>query len=471
MIKMKINDFNCGELKIGLFVMLISIFSLISCKKYLDLKPNSSLYIASSLRDCQALLDDYSTMNGNYPSDGEAAADDYYLTEESWLSLPDIESQNTYIWDSQGEHKVSQWHAPYKTIFNSNLVLQLLNNIDPTSSSDYYPIKGAALFFRGYALFSCASLFCKPYAPSSSALDPGIPLRLSPEVDQKDDRGTVQQTYDRIIQDLKDAYEILPETSSIQSRPTKTAALGAIARVYLAMGDYTSAGVYADACLKKHNTLLNFNSLAIDSPFPFERFNSEVIFHSVMTGGASLDQTVAKVVGNLYDSYEINDLRKNTFFIENTDLDANTYSFKGSYDGSIGLFNGIATDEMYMIRAECFARSGKIPEALKDLNDLLVTRWKEQTVNGVTTTTYRNYTTTNADEALDFILTERRKELYFRGTRWTDLRRLNKEGRYARTLTRLINGSSYSLPPNDPRYTFLIPRDVINNSSIPQNAR
>ena len=69
-------------------------------------------------------------------------------------------------------------------------------------------------------------------------------------------------------------------------------------------------------------------------------------------------------------------------------------------------------------------------------------------------------------------LIERRKELLYRGLRWTDLRRLNKETGRQTLLQRTIAGQSYSLPASDPRYTLLIPDNVISfNPGMHQNPR
>tara|TARA_R110002033_G_scaffold36621_1_gene75228 strand:+ start:3737 stop:3916 length:180 start_codon:yes stop_codon:yes gene_type:complete len=58
----------------------------------------------------------------------------------------------------------------------------------------------------------------------------------------------------------------------------------------------------------------------------------------------------------------------------------------------------------------------------------------------------------------------------WRGLRWQDIRRLNKEGAGI-TLTRTLKGENYTLPPNDPRYIFPIPDDEIALSGIKQNVR
>ena len=141
------------------------------------------------------------------------------------------------------------------------------------------------------------------------------------------------------------------------------------------------------------------------------------------------------------------------------------YRFTGNYEGSFlssDFFNGLAVDELYLIRAECYARTNKPTEAMADLNTLLATRW--------VTGTYVNMVASNAEDALIKVLTERRKELVMRGQRWTDLRRLNKDTRFAKTLRRVLD-KNYDLPPNDSRYVLLIPDEVIKGAGIEQNPR
>jgi hypothetical protein len=60
--------------------------------------------------------------------------------------------------------------------------------------------------------------------------------------------------------------------------------------------------------------------------------------------------------------------------------------------------------------------------------------------------------------------------LLFRNLRWSDLRRFNLEGANI-TLKRIINGTSYTLPPNDLRWVLLIPDLETSRSGIPQNPR
>ena len=162
---------------------------------------------------------------------------------------------------------------------------------------------------------------------------------------------------------------------------------------------------------------------------------------------------------NLLASYAPNDLRRPVYY---TQEKSDSFTLKGSYAGTIFPFAGLATDELYLIRAECRARAGQTANALNDLDSLLTHRWR--------TGTFTGYPIGSAAEALDTILVERRKELAFRGLRWSDLRRLNKEG-WGITLTRNLNGMLYTLPPNSDLYALPIPPDVINFSGITQNPR
>jgi hypothetical protein len=126
------------------------------------------------------------------------------------------------------------------------------------------------------------------------------------------------------------------------------------------------------------------------------------------------------------------------------------------------MFSGIATDEIHLIKSECLARLGKKVDAMQVLNHLLQFRWKAGA--------FIPLTAADSDEALSIILRERRKELPFRGLRWTDLRRLDKENLIP-TLTRELDGKQYVLPPGDKRYVLPIPYDIISQTGMPQNPR
>jgi hypothetical protein len=279
----------------------------------------------------------------------------------------------------------------------------------------------------------------------------------------------VKETYGQILADLLISNTLLPHTTMYPTRPSKYAALAMLARVYLSMQDYDNAWLYADSCLQGFSALMNYSTdPAIDRGATSQyavltRYNPEVIFFARL-GNNTLIPNMANrgfVDSTLYSLYHTNDWRKSVFF----EPRSGRLAFGGSYYGSVFMFSGLATDEMYLIRAECNARKNKKTEALNDLNALLVKRWK--------TNTFTHIDTPTADAALQVILQERRKELCFRGIRWTDLRRLNQDPRFAVTLKRGLLGSTtlFTLPPNSDRYVYPIPDSEILFSGVPQNPR
>lgn len=448
----------------GLALGLVLATGLSSCNKFLDAKPSSSLVLPSTLGDCQALLDNYFDVHAPSLST-ELSADNFYFTYTTWKTLQ-TDPRNDYVWDPQANTAANDWGNQYQTVLYANQALETLSKISAATNPDTWNfVKGQALFYRAYCFYNIAQAWAKPYGPSA-VTDPGIPIRLTPDISEKTIRGTVQQTYTQIIQDLTTAIALLPAiqpTSIIdKSRPSKAAAYAALARVYLSMGDYTNAAINADNSLKIYGTLIDYNTVNAATGFPFHEFNDEVLYDNSV-GVLNLQSARAKVDSNLYASYAANDLRKTCFFRQNSGVNAGTYQFIGGYEGnqSYSEFGGLATDEMYLTRAECFARAGDANSAMADLNTLVSKRY----VTGYVATA------TSADDALAQILVERRKELIFRGLRWTDLRRLNKDPRFAVTLTRVLNGVTYTLPPNDPRYVLLIPSGVEQIVPLPQNPR
>ena len=463
------NNYN----KYSYTAILLLFFSVVllhtSCKKYLEAKPDASLSTPETLTDLQLMLDYYALMNQQYPVASEIMCDDYYLIESNFNSVTDATQRNLHTWQKDdntllywGQGNVS---GSYAAILHVNTVLDELPHIRYSSSEqdEWNNIKGSALFFRACYFYGLSQLFAKPYDKTTASTDAGIVLRLNSNVQETSVRSSVEQTYDRIIKDFKEAADLLPVTPLVKSRPSKPAAYGALARTYLAMGEYALAGEYADKCLALYNKLMNYNSLSANANVPIQRFNDEVIFQMRSQGSiVILANSRARIDPALYSSYAAEDLRKSVFFKSNNN---GSYQFKGDYDGSgtaTGfVFAGIVTDEIYLIRAESYARAGNVTSAMKDLNDLLVTRWS--------TNLYNDMTAADPDEALTKILTERRKELVRRGARWTDLRRLMKEPAHAVIPKRVIGAQTYELDINSPRYTMQIPNIVITLSGIPQN--
>lgn len=451
-----------NRFKIGMKIVAMSLLflQLCSCEKYLAEKPDIKISTPDKLSDLDGMLNYYASLNERYPAAGEVLADDYFLTDVNWAASSELH-RNYYIWqkyDAIG----ADWTVPYNNILTANVILETLEKIgfSPGEVEKARQIRGEALFLRAFNHFSLSQLFAPAYDEGTATSDLGIPIKLVTDFTKVSVRSSVKENYESILSDLKNASALLTAKTGFKYRANKASAYGLMARTYLSMREYEQAGRYADSCLQLYNMLIDYNKLVITTANPFVQFNDEVIYACRTSAPSALSQTRAKVDEGLYGSYASNDLRKTAFFKVNTD---GSKAFKGNYTGltTASVFSGLATDEMYLIRAESAARLGPEQSALADLNLLLSKRLR--------TGSFVPLTFSGRKEILNAVLNERRKELCFRTLRWSDLRRLNKEEAFKKTLIRKLNNQVFELKPGDNGYTLQIDRSAILLSGMPQN--
>ncbi|WP_169304446.1 RagB/SusD family nutrient uptake outer membrane protein [Pedobacter frigoris] len=455
-------------------LIILTISALSGCKKqndWLNEKTNKSDIVPQKIGDYQAILDNTLEMNERaFINSGLVASDNMFIRDKDVAVLWEYE-RNIYLW--QGNYweggNSSEWNYGFRGVEFSNLVLEGLAAINNVTA-EHNNVMGQAYFYRAFALYNLAQLFCKPYTETSAGSDLGLPIRETSDVNVIiRERSSLKQTYDFILADLQHAIELLPQTQPYNTRPNVRAAKALLSKVYLVMEDYAKAGIYADQVLTAYGQLLDFNNTSIinynsDNRFPlYGTNNPEILFYAQKYNYTSITAATINtgvIVPELYTSYSSDDLRKTLLY---TTRDG-AVRYVGSYTGWYYNFVGIATNELYLIRAECSARNGSKDQALADLNLLLQKRFKTGTFTGITAS--------SAEDALKLVLIERRKELPFTANlRWEDLRRLNRDQRFQKTITRTANGTVYTLLPNDKRYVFPIPDSEIEQSGIQQNER
>ncbi|QES88077.1 RagB/SusD family nutrient uptake outer membrane protein [Rhizosphaericola mali] len=449
-------------------LFLIFYCFLTACNKqddFLSEKPNIALSTLDNLTDLQNLLNNESVFNRNDPSLGALTAEDYYVTDKVWNNTTSPIARNTYIFatDIYGAYPLStDWTTPYNAIYVANTVLQAFDSFGETEkqSQEGRQVQGQALFYRSWKYYGLLQDFTLPYDTITASTTLGLPLRLSPDLNSKVQRSNLKLCYQQVIADLKKALELLPQSSLYVTRPNKTSVRAALARIYLGLSNYDSAAKYAAIALEDNHQLVDFNTLS-KTRYPIaSNFLSEDIFHSTLVNSTFIAYNSSSIDGSLYNSYDQNDLRKSIYFITTT---SGFNTFKGSYDFKRYQYNGLATDELYLIKSECDIRLGNTQQGIDLLNTLLLSRY--------VTGTFKPYGSLSQNRALEVLLSERRKELVFRGVRWSDLRRLNQQSAFKSTLQRTINGLSYSLPPGDPRFAMPIPNEEIKLNEITQNIR
>ncbi|MCX3265630.1 RagB/SusD family nutrient uptake outer membrane protein [Pedobacter agri] len=446
-------------------LLVLCIFACCGCKKYLELKSNSKLVTPHNLKDIQGILDDGEKINlRTTPALGESSADDYFILPASYGTLS-LFTQSLYRWAPEDIRWGNDWNLAYQAIFNANLSLELLQKVERNSSNaqSWDNVKGSALFYRSFHFLNLVIQYGKVYNESTAERDMGIVLRTASDFNIPSTRSTVRETFVQLISDLEASIPLLPDYPLHKMRPSKGAVHALLARAYLYMGKYELARIAANEALKFNQTLMDYNAdpsiVPASTSVSVRKLNSETIFYAEQ-GLSTIAHgiTRARIDTNLMASYLPADLRRNVFF----NFISGYAQFKGSYTGSSGIFfSGLATDELYLIRAESNAYVGEVDMAMNDLNELLKKRWNKSVP-------FSPITASTKAEALEKVRTERRKELLMRGLRWMDLKRYNREGANI-TIYRKINGQLITLQPNAAYYALPIPNDIIEQSGIPQN--
>ena len=446
--------------KIGLLLLGGVLLTVAGCEKFLDVKSDQRLTVPETLADAQAMIDYSQITTTGFSQVAEISTDDYYLTDADYNSLSKDFDKAAYTWSDYEVFggSTNQWSSTYMGVNTSNTVLDLVQRRSDGSAA-WNDIKGRALVFRGMRFMDALFTHSIAYDPATASSALGIPLRLDPDFNRPSVRSSVAEGYAQVINDLKTAIPLLSPISSTPVRPSRCAAYGLLARVYLTMREYANAALYADSALSLKNSLIDYNTLRAADAYPIKELNSEVVLVAYMPYTDPLAVNRARINEALYASYAAEDLRRSIFFAVNAN---GTKTFKGGYTGTPNYLFSLNTDELYLIRAEGMARQGRVAEALADVNKLLENRYKKGT--------FVPRTGSDRTAVLEVVLAERRKELLMRGLRWMDIKRLNLEGRGIE-MQRVVNGKAYQMRPNDPRYAIALPNDVIALSGMPQNPR
>lgn len=450
--------------KIKYWVLLcMVIISMPACEKFLDEKTNQDLVVPKTLKDAQALLDLHTSLSAGHGYFPNLSDDNMYVSNSNFNGLNE-NLRATITWEAE-VNTDNVWTKFYNMVLVSNIALETLDKNERTTQNEtaWSNIKGSAYFLRAWAFFQLLQYYAEPYDAATAPNLPGIPIRLSSDANIVSSRAPLQQCWQQVIADYKLSVIYLPVVAAFPTRPNKAAAFEGMALAYLHMDAFDDAALNADSSLQLNSQLLDYNTLSAAAANPFAQFNKEVNFNAYAVGTSVLGLNGHFIDSSLLNLYHTNDLRKSMFFKSNG---SNTMGFRGSYNGNTTLtshFSGLTTAEAFLIRAEAHARLGLKDSAMADLNRLLKSRWRNNLFTPLTAATN--------EAALKTILEERRKEMVMRGSRWFDLRRLNREPQHAVILKRKLNGTDYMLQPGSKRYTFYIHADAVALAGLEQNVR
>lgn len=438
--------------------------SVTACDNFLDLKPKG-IVIPEKSEDYEKLLN-YAQLMKSSESYPNFMTDDVFLPYEDdmtggviSLSLPD---QNLYTFQSEvfgdGESD-GLWEYSYNRIYYYNVIIEEIMNATNDTEQHKLQLRAEALVGRAFEYLTLVNAYAKHYDPATATTDPGVPLMLDKNINKTNlQRASVQAVYDQIKKDLDEAAKNLPDKPALNAyRASKPVGYGMLARMYLYMGNYSEALKNAELSLENNSTLLDWKPYNVVDPekyigridLPDGDENPENIYIRLApyVFGMSTSAYASDELAALYDQEKDKRFLLNfTYYIGGTDTE---YPLWAPY---IYANMAMATPEMYLIAAECEARIGDKDKAVDYINTLRDNR----IIDNV------HLTVADNKEALRLVLDERRREMPLLGcTRLIDLKRLNREPEFAKTIVHEVNGVEYKLEPNSPKYVLPIPPNVL----------
>lgn len=445
--------------------LILGAFMLSSCSNYVEIDAIGKRTLKYT-DDYQYLLNNDYVMNQAFYYT-ELASDEVETNDVAFLTRMTSKDASVFKWADYiyaDTEEDPDWAKLYKVVYICNQVIDGVMTSEGGTEAQKENIYAQAQVHRAFAYLNLVNVFAKQYDSTTASTDNGVPMLLKPDLYASLKRASVQQVYDQIIKDLNEAMLVLPYQQSNKAIASKVGAFGVMARTYLQMGNYDEAKAYADSALQKQNTLLDLNSYITNkTSYPKKMYNSEVLLFKTLSNYGP----VLPLSQHLLDLLGTKDLRYQLFTVPGTSFSWNTFAGRG-YSGyqltSDGLYTGPNVPEMMLIKAEGLARGGQYQEAVSLLNDLRKKRFAPAD--------YTDLSASNKEEALQLVIDERQRELFGRGFRWYDQKRLNKEAAFAKTVTRTVKGTTYTLSPNDNHYVFPIANKyIILNPEIEQNPR
>jgi len=380
----------------------------------------------------------------------------------------------------------------YKHIVGTNIALQYGESSQGTKEEKDF-LMGQAYSLRAFYYFQLVNLYGHPYNDSTTTPENslGVPLILTSNVsDSMPSRNTVAEVYQQIVSDLHHAFEKLDvdkKTDDIY-RMNFVAAHLLASRVALYMENWDSVISAANYVIQYHPALKDLNDflprvLQSDGSYKYytivgeESVESIWVFGSINETFPYQNSTSYNMSKSLIDVFEPNDLRNQFYYWKVPDVvlpfvttPAQAKKWATTNGGAVNSFGcSFRSSEAYLNRAEAYIQKFILTEdaayeqkALEDLNTLRSKRFAPAD--------FIPLKAMAGDSLLQFCREERRREFFFEGQRWFDLRRYGMPGIEHAYSAGRGQSAIFILKRHDPQYTLQIPQTAIDlNQHLIQN--
>ena len=462
------------------------------------------------------LDDDITAMPYQTPQDGFDA--NRFLAAYTWQ--PDMFK----MMEEAGYSNTNMYEQYYELILGANAVIDYIDQVNDEKQNINY-VLAQAYALRGFLYFKLVNIFGQPINSQPDAL--GVPLKLNSGVENTENalaRRTVKDVYAQVINDLKEAerlYETLPADKQFAKdyRTSLPMVQLLLSRVHLYQENWSDAASYAHKVMTNSNfKLLDLNVVETltEEGYPFYKTyhayseSSEVIwvYGSVNDMGSwvmsyagtsnpkdnnRVMHAYFKASDDLMETYEDTDLRKERYIIKKAvrderGIDIWTPMAIGKLSVNIPQDNGISLNNFYkpISGSGVFGRSLRLSEAYLNYAEAKAMMYQMGTdANGATeaqdaldelrvkryaANDFKSLDITDAEELIQFVRNERRRELCFEDHRWYDLRRWGMKEIKHVWYNDANTKSTFTLTQGDKGYTIPIPDEAMDlNAALKQN--
>lgn len=442
------------------------------CKRALDQQPNATFSDANAFRTLSEIQLGVNGAFGRYSAYANHMYVSALLSDEAKLGASNSgQGALTYRFQygadgTTGGDVTGAYYGWYSLIDQVNRVLAQIDKvaINPGEEPRREVLRGQLLGLRALGHFHLLEMYADRYDPAKT----GVPLMLTSCATCQPARNTMGQVMAQIDLDLSTAKSLMPAATAANFTDTVLNALnitGYQARIALYKRDYQSAINFATTVINSNirplATGTNFRNIWNDK---FK--NQEVLFRRLYTT-STIGGLWTTTGGDIYiapsdklvASYDAADIRLQAYIGTSGGNNYVNKFYTSDLGGRINDIKAMRIAEMYLIRAEAYAKLGTpdLVNGAADLNTLRAAR-----ISGYTPVTYAT-----AADLIAAVLDERFKELAFEGFRWFDLKRNNLP---VQRLASDANAAWQSLPANSFRWILPIPRDeIIANPNTTQN--
>ncbi len=436
------------------WILAAFVIILASCGK-MDVAPTNQISTESIGHTSDGIIN---VTNGNYALfknqvDFNGFVDDNNMYLRQYFQLSDFTSDEivcgqktedplyysfTYTHSPDQANSRFFWYISYKIANGANTVIEILEEQGADDNTKKQML-GENYFIRAFVHFNLLKFYSIAYTTGDPSTNLGVIIRNSTSGESQKARATIQETYDFIISDLNKAVEFMNSQRGSEYA-SKQAAQALLSRVYLNMENNDKTIEYADQVINSGRFALETAS-SYPGLFASSLSHNETIWAIAFTpvdnrgkfgsiasmlysdGNSGWGEEFASLPYRNLLAENLNDVRLtyiDTSFNDNGAVRTKNgiqvfYITKFSFqDGDPNLSSPIMfrLAEMYLNKAEAYAKKGDESNALAMVNEIRKNRgMADDLVSSVP----------SGKTILDMVLDERSRELAFEGFRATDL--------------------------------------------------